>query len=318
MTGSLERARIFLEVADRASFAAAARALGLSRSVVTRQIADLENHLGVQLLVRTTRRVALTAPGALYAEKMRAVLRDYDRTMEEVRDAQHTMRGELRISAPLSFGIRFLPNAIARFRILYPDLKLRLDLTDRFVDILADDYDMALRISGPPSDRSTIWRKICEVPRGLFAAPGYLARRGEPERPEDLANHACLAYSNSAEPETWRLSRGEEQADVTLDARLSCNNGDVLRDLAIVGEGIVLLPWLIVADSLEAGLLAPVLPDWAPPAVWLTAFYPPYERLPAKVDAFTRFIVDAVGQSPDATAQEKPPSLGQKKPARRL
>jgi DNA-binding transcriptional LysR family regulator len=209
--------------------------------------------------------------------------------------------------------MRFLPDAIARFRILYPDLVLAMDLTDHFVDILRDDYDMALRISGPPADRSTIWRKICEVPRVLVASPDYIARRGSPVEPQDLPHHNCLAYSNSSDPQIWRLRKGGEKANVTIASKLACNNGELLADLALAGEGIVLLPRFIIDDALDDGRLVQVLPDWPPELIWLTAFYPPYERLPAKVDAFTRFIEDAVG-----SAQEELPNLGQKKPARRL
>ncbi|WP_404863544.1 LysR substrate-binding domain-containing protein [Georhizobium sp. MAB10] len=313
MMGHLERSRIFLEVAERSSFADASRALNLSRSVVTRQVAELEEELGVQLFVRTTRKVALTAPGAIYADRMRTAIRQIDQATDAVRDEQHTLRGTLKVSAPLSFGMRFLPDAIARFRILYPDLTLAMDLTDRFVDILRDDYDMALRISGPPTDRSTIWRKICEVPRVLAASPDYVARRGSPAKPQELARHNCLAYSNSNDPQIWRLRNGDERADVSIASKLACNNGELLADLAIAGEGIVLLPRFIMEEALIDGRLVQVLPDWPPEMIWLTAFYPPYERLPAKVDAFTRFIEDAV-----AADQEELPNLGQKKPARRL
>jgi DNA-binding transcriptional LysR family regulator len=292
VTGQIERIRVFLEVADRQNFAAAARSLDLSPSIVTRWVSELEAELGVQLLVRTTRRVSLTVAGRAYAERMRPVVEEIDRTNEFVRQQQDAVTGVLRISAPLSLGLRFLPGAVARFRGLYPDVELKLNLTDRFVDMLGDEFDMALRISGPPSDKSTIWRKICVVPRLLVASPAYLRRAGVPEAPADLARHRCLGYSNFAGGDLWSLRNSETGEERTTQVKLpfECDNGEVVAELAALGEGVALLPRFIVSKQLDAEALAPILAQWRPAEIWLTAFYPPYETLPAKVLAFTRFI----------------------------
>jgi DNA-binding transcriptional LysR family regulator len=297
--GQIERTRIFLEVAERRSFAEASRRLGLSRSVVTRQVADLESELGAQLLVRTTRSVSLTVAGTIFAERMRVLVRDIDRAVELVRDQQATLKGPLKLSAPLSLGMRFLPDAVARFGILYPEVTLTLDLSDRFVDILSEDYDMALRISGPPADLSTIWRKICRVPRLVAAAPAYIERHGAPAAPADLASHRCLAYTNSSEPDVWHFTeRTGETVQAGFDPAFSSNNGEVIADLAAAGEGLAFLPAFILADHLAEGRLVEVLAGWRTPPVWLTAFYPPYAALPAKVAAFTTFIEDAIAAEP--------------------
>jgi DNA-binding transcriptional LysR family regulator len=296
MTGQIERVRVFLEVAERQSFAAAARSQSIPRSVATRYVAELEAELGVQLLVRTTRRVSLTVAGRLYADRIKGVVGEIDRTNEFLRQQQGAVKGLLRVSAPLSLGLRFLPGAIAQFRSLYPDIELKLNLTDRFVDILGEDFDMALRISGPPSDKSTIWRKICGVPRILVASPAYLLRMGTPKTPADLTAHHCLGYSNFAGGDHWMLrniATGEEQsAHVTLP--FECDNGDVVGELAALGEGVALLPRFIVSRRLEKGDLIAILVQWRPLEIWLTAFYPPYETLPAKVSLFTRFIEQIV------------------------
>lgn len=292
MTGQLERTRIFLAVAERESFAAAARALHMSRSAVTRHVSDLEAELGAQLLVRTTRSVSLTIAGRIYRDRARHLARNFERVGDEVREQQNTMRGRLKVSAPLSFGLRFLPDVIAQFRILYPDLAMDMDLTDRMVDILTEDVDMALRISGPPDDVSTIWRKLCVVPRSIVAAPAYLDRQGRPDGPGALVRHRCLAYTHSETPDMWRLSRGGESVEVALRARFAANNGDLLADLAVAGEGIALLPRFIVEHHLRDGGLETILDEWAPPPIWLTAFYPPYVSLPAKVATFTEFVKD--------------------------
>jgi DNA-binding transcriptional LysR family regulator len=296
MTGQIERARVFLQVVDRQSFAAAARAAKISPSLVTRWVAELEAELGVQLLVRTTRRVSLTVAGQDYADRLRAIVRELDRANEFVRQQQNVVTGALRISAPLSLGLRFLPSAIAQFRLLYPGISLKLNLTDAFVDILGEDFDMALRISGPPADKSTIWRKICVVPRILVASPTYLTRTGAPSAPEDLADHTCLGYSHFAGGADWSLrheTTGEERT-VRVNLPIECDNGDALAELAVLGEGVALLPRFLVAGQVDAGALAQILPQWRPPEIWLTALYPPYESLPVKVLTFTRFIEQIV------------------------
>ena len=290
MPGHLERVQTFVEVVDRGGFAAAARALGVSPSAVTRAVADLESDLGVQLLTRTTRSVSLTQPGRGYLDAARAALAGLGAAEEEVRAAQNTLRGPLRISAPLSFGIRVLPDIAAGFRDLHPDVVLAFDLTDRFVDILNGERDMALRISGPPADKSTIWRKIGTIPRKLVATRGYLAAHGTPETPQDLMGHAMLAYSAAPEGETLTLTRDGRSETVSPRPALAADNGDLLANLAIKGLGIAMLPTFLVARPLARGRLVDVLSDWQPPEIWLTAFYPPYDRLPARVRAFTEYF----------------------------
>jgi len=297
MTGQIERIRVFLDVADRQSFAAAARARKISPSFATRYVAELEAELGVQLLVRTTRRVSLTVAGQLYAEASRKIVDELERANEIVRRSQDVLKGLLRVSAPLSLGVRVLPSVLAQFRLLYPHVDIRLNLTDAFVDILGADFDMALRISGPPSDKSTIWRKICLVPRVLVASPAYLAANGAPQSPEDLADLACLGYSHFVGGADWRLRHAKtgEQRTVRVNLPIECDNGDALAELAALGEGVALLPRFLVAARLDNGALTRILEDWRPPEIWLTALYPPYGTLPAKVLTFTRFIESAIG-----------------------
>jgi DNA-binding transcriptional LysR family regulator len=295
MIGRAERVEIFLEVARRGSFSAAARALRLSPPTVTRLIAELEADLGVQLLVRTTRKVALTSAGEAYFEKAGAATAQLRAAGEFVRQQHNMLTGTLKVTVPLSFGLRYLADAVSRFRVLYDRIDLVLDLDDRFVDIVSEGYDMALRISGPPSDLSTIWRKIMPVRRVMVAAPSYLARLGTPQHPDDLREHNMLGYSNLTEGPGWTLQR-EGQKRVVPNTRFCflCNNGDVLADLAALGEGLALLPLFIVEERIKNGALVEVLGDWQPPETWLTASYPPYQKLPAKVETFTRFIEDVV------------------------
>ena len=292
---------MFITVAERQSFAAAAQQLNMSRSAITRAIGDLESELGVQLLVRTTRSVSLTLAGSLYLERTRAITLDLERADALVREQQSLLKGALRLNAPLSLGLRFLPDVLSQFRILHPDITMTVDLADRFIDILSEDYDMALRISGPPDDKSTIWRKICVVPRDLVASTAYLSRFGTPAQPQELRMHQCLGYSNFAgrnELVLKHVTTGETEI-VQADHRFLCNNGDLLLEMALRHEGIALLPRFITGPSLASGALQTVLDDWQSPQIWLTAFYPPYAFLPAKVQRLTSFIEAAISQRAD-------------------
>lgn len=290
MAGQIEQIRTFVVVAEQSGFAAAARVLGMSATAVTRQIAELEARLGAQLFVRTTRQVSLTDAGRTYLEDVTPILEMLDKADEAILNRQVGQVGPLRVSAPLSFGIRFLPDVMAQFRILHPGVALDLQLTDRFVDLASEGYDMALRISGPPDDQTTIWRKICAVPRVLVAQPGYLERRGVPAAPADLAAHDCLVYSERRAKTIWALSKGGDTAQVAVTPCFASNSGDLLARLAEAGEGITLLPDFLVAQAVASDRLRPVLPEWAPPPIWLTATFPPYTALPARVEAFTEFV----------------------------
>lgn len=288
--GELESIRVFLSVVDQQSFAGAARQLGLTPASVTRTIAALEDGLGVQLLVRTTRQVSLTSAGAVYAARVAPLAKALVEATQATREAQGITSGLIRVSAPMSLGLRVLPAVLSQFATLYPQTHVALNLSDSFVDIIEEDYDLAIRISGPPDDKSTIWRKICPVPRVLVAAPDYLSVRGIPDDPGDLAEHVCLSYRADARDEVWDLAKGASRRNHRATGRFSANNGDVLAQLVLNAEGIALLPRFIVEDELAEGRLAEVLPDWSAPEIWLTLYYPPYERLPLNVATFSDFF----------------------------
>jgi DNA-binding transcriptional LysR family regulator len=179
---------------------------------------------------------------------------------------------------------------LSQFATLYPQTHVSLTLSDSFVDIVEEGYDLAIRISGPPDDKSTIWRKICEVQRMLVASPAYLRARGTPATPDDLADHACLSYRSDARDESWELSRGPSRRVHKAVGSFSANNGDILAQLAINGEGIALLPRFIVDEDIAAGRLVEILSGWDAPQIWLTLYYPPYERLPLRVATFSDFF----------------------------
>ncbi|WCR12260.1 LysR family transcriptional regulator [Paracoccus stylophorae] len=288
--GELESIRVFLAVAEQQGFAAAARQLGLTPASVTRTVAALEERMGLQLLVRTTRKVSLTSAGAVYAARVAPLAQALAQASEETREAQGLTAGRIRISAPMSLGLKVLPTVLSQFATLHPQTQVSVSLSDSFVDIVEEDYDLAIRVSGPPTDKSTIWRKICKVPRVLVASSDLVTARGAPQTPEDLARFDCLGYGADARAEMWDLSRGPGRRSHKARGPFRANNGDLLAQLVLNGEGIALLPRFIVADDLDAGRLVQVLPDWSAPDVWLTLYYPPYDRLPPRVATFSDFF----------------------------
>lgn len=288
--GELESLRVFLAVAEARSFAGAARVLGMTPASVTRSIAALEDRLGVQLLLRTTRKVSLTAAGAAYAARVAPLAEGLAEAAEATRELHGLTSGVIRVSAPMSLGLRLLPAVLSQFAAIHAQTHVAVNLSDSFVDIVEADFDLAIRISGPPADKSTIWRKICPVPRVLVAAPKLLRAHGTPARPEDLADLPCLSYGDGTGPEVWQLSRGQMHRTHRAAGLFSANNGDFLADLAAQGEGVALLPRFMVAEALAAGRLVEVLPDWRAPELWLTLFYPPYEQLPLRVATFSDFF----------------------------
>lgn len=300
MTGQIERIRVFAQVAKLRSFAEAARQLGITRSIATRYVSELEAELGVQLLVRTTRKVSLTAAGGIYLSRTAPLISELSRADELVRQQSTTLHGKLRVSAPFSLGQKLLPHASNYLLDTYPDLSLDIELSDEFVDIVADGFDMALRISGPPSDVSTIWRKIAMVPRSVVANPEYVKKHGEPKTPSELEKHIHVSYSHFASNQSLTMKSGDNVETITMAnaQRFVCNNGELIAEIVSGGHGYSPLPRFFVSEHLKDGRLMEVLTDWELPEIWLTAYYPPYDKLPAKVEAFTSFVEDYVKANP--------------------
>lgn len=281
--------RVFLEVARQSSFAGAARSLSMTPATVTRIVARLEENLGQQLLVRTTRKVSLTSVGAVVASRYRPMLEDLDQLGAELQRDTPRDRGRLRINAPMSMGLRLLPNLLDSFRLAYPKVELTVDMTDRLIDVIKDPCDLAVRISQAPNDKSTIWRKLCQVPRHVIAAPELFNRIDRPENPDDLNRALCLSYGDG-HAETWEFSKDTQRRTFRAGTEVVSNNGDLLFQLVRRGCGMAVLPDFIFADGLDNGQVEKVLPEWTVSPLWLTLFYPPYEQLPPLVATFTDFF----------------------------
>jgi DNA-binding transcriptional LysR family regulator len=271
----------FAKVVALGSYAEAGRHLGLTRSAVSKAVAELEHLLGARLLDRTTRRVSATEAGRAYYERCIDIIAAVEETELQVSRLHEEPRGVLRINAPVSFGVLYLGEAIADFMSRYGELKIELTLNDRFIDPIEEGFDVTIRI-GALADSSLVARKLAPARRVLAAAPGYLRRHGIPRSPEDLANHRCLHYGHTTTLPKWQLARDGGLVSVPIVAPLCCNNGDVLRVAALKGQGIALLPTFLVGRDLAEGKLRLVLREYAPTAVGIYALYAPNRYLAAK------------------------------------
>jgi DNA-binding transcriptional LysR family regulator len=286
----LESLRAFAKVVELGSFSEAGRALRLSRSAVSKYIGELEDELGVQLLNRTTRRVSPTENGQAYFERVLGILGELEAADQAVTQLQATPRGLLRVNAPMSFGTLQLGPAIAEFMQLYPELRIQLVLSDENVDPLQDGLDVTLRIADLESS-SLIARKIMPIERVICASPDYFQTHGTPVHPNDLRGHNCLTYGFLSTGNQWKLSGKDGDHWIQPSWTLCVNNAEVLRDAAVAGRGIALLPVFIGQDALQAGRLRTCLDDYHAPPLALYALYPPTRHLALKVRLFIDFLV---------------------------
>jgi len=289
--------RAFTKVVQHDSFAAAARELRLSRSAVSKYIIDLEEDLGVQLLVRTTRSARPTENGQAYYERCIAILADLEEADLAVTRLQAEPRGLLRVNAPMSFGTLHLGRAIADFMERYPQLQIQLVLSDQLIDPVQEGFDVTLRIADLPSS-SLIARKIAPALRVVCAAPSYLAKRGIPLHPAELREHDCLDYGYLATGNQWKLTGPDGDHWIPIQGTLCTNNAEILKDVALHGCGIALLPTFIAGADLQQGRLVGILADYKAPALSLYAIYPQTRHLAVKVRLFIDFLIERFGNRP--------------------
>ena len=288
----------FVRVVDAGSVSGAADQLGVAKSAVSRRLRDLEGYLGAELLRRTTRRLALTETGRAYYERCLRILAVVTEAEDAVSLQHRHLAGQLRVAAPLSFGLLHLQPAIDAFMQEHPLLRFDLDLNDRQVDLVAEGFDLGVRIARLP-DSSLIARPLAPIRAIACASPEYLMRRGTPGTPEELQAHDCLVYSNLPDPTVWRYRDASGQKrQVALQPRLAANNGDFLCQAAVAGEGIILTPTFIASRDIAAGRLQPVLTnvDW--PALQAYALYPQTRHLSPRVRRFVDFLVQRFAGPP--------------------
>lgn len=280
----------FVAVVEYKSFSQAGRELRVSTAVISARVAKLEKQIGVRLLNRTTRQVALTEEAYLYFEDCKRILEQVEMAEAALSSRRHRPAGTLNISAPTVFGRRHLAPLLPVFQQDYPELQIRLHLSDGFVDLLKDSIDMAVRIATLP-DSSLVARKLAESPRVLCAAPSYLERAGHLTSLQDLLAHNCLLLRFPGSQQfQWEFEEAGRNQIIAVSGNLDSNNADVLREWALAGFGICLKSRWEVADDLKAGRLIEILPETPPRPVTVSAIYPLGNIVPPKVRLAIDFL----------------------------
>jgi len=295
--GQLEDMRIFVRVVEAGGVGKAADQLGLAKSGVSRSLVSLENRLGVQLINRTTRRISLSGVGREYYQAAVKLLGDISELDALAANAETSLQGQLRLAVPLSFGLCHLSAAIDEFVRAHPGLTFDIDFSDRLVDLVEQGVDLAIRITAL-KDSSFKARRICPIRLILCASPAYLDAHGTPLTPDDLKRHALLGYNIGAGTALKLKDPQGNEHLVQTSSRMVANNGDFLRDMALAGHGIVLLPTFIAWQALANGALKPVLETYLPAQLSAWAVYPQTRYLSQRARVFIDFLIDRFGETP--------------------
>ncbi|WP_224362155.1 LysR family transcriptional regulator [Hyalangium versicolor] len=283
---------MFAKVAEERSFAAAARAMGLSVATVSRGVSRLEERLGARLFNRTSRKLALTAFGRAVAESASRIYRDAKEVEDAARELSARPRGLIRLAVPMSFGLRWVAPLLPEFFRAYPEVSIDLHLSDATVDLVGQGFDAALRIA-VLLDPALVARRLCPVSRFIVAAPSYLERHGRPKHPRDLNVRDCLGYAYRAKSDAWRLANAEgDEAVITPTGRLRVTNADALVPTVLAGLAVAEMPEFIASEYLRDGRLETILEDWTLQKGGLYFVTPTARVRPAKIEALANFLAD--------------------------
>ena len=289
---------VFAAIAEAGSLTLAAERLSLSKSAVSKQLSRLEERLGARLVNRNTRQVSLTEVGTVYFDFCARILEEAEAAEAAVANLQDAPRGRLRVNAPMSFGTMHLAEALTGFAKAYPEITVDLELTDALVDLVDSGIDVAVRITSM-QDSTLIARQLAPARSMLAASPDYLARHGMPQHPRDLRNHNCMIYTLAPHPGSWTF-RAPDGSSIPVQVRgtMRSNNGEVLREAAIAGLGILRDPTFISYRAIRDGRLVPLLSDFELPQFGIHAVYPNRRHLSPKVRAFIDFLDNHFGDPP--------------------
>ena len=288
---TLDLMRTYLAVIDTDSFTGAGHKLGKSKALVSKHVAELESRLGARLLNRTTRSIGVTETGRAYYERALQILSDFDDLEEAIKSEAGTPRGLLKLTAPQTLGEMSVMTMATAFRAKHPAVELDILLADRMVDLVAEGFDVALRVTAI-SDSSLIARKLCDMQLVLCASPGYLKKHGQPKRPEDLTHHNCIVDTNIRWRENWRFQRDGRPLIVKVRPALSVNSASAVRQALLADIGIGFCPEFAVASELKAGRLITLFETAIEASLGVYLLYPHRHHLSAKVRAFLDFAVD--------------------------
>ena len=289
--------RVFTAVVDSASFVAASESLGMSKAAVSRYVSELEQRLGVRLMHRTTRRLSLTPEGELFLARCREILASIDASEAELSTRRVTASGLLKVSVPVSFGIRHLAPLWSEFLKKHPQVTLDVQLADRVIDLVDEGFDLAVRISRLP-DSSLISRQLTSTRLVLCAAPSYLRRRGKPRHPSELTQHDVLGYSLLSTGDQWQFEGPAGPVSVKVRPRMWSNNGDSCIAASVGGAGIQLQPTFLIDEYLVSGKLIEILPQFRAAKLGIYAVYPSRRFVLPKVRALLDFLEHRLGSAP--------------------
>lgn len=288
----------FVRVVEAGSITEAANRLDVAKSAVSRRLKELETHLGVELFHRTTRRMTLTETGRAYYHQCVRILDDVLEAELATSQAHGRLQGSLKVALPLSFGLMHLGPAINDFLKLHPEVEFDLDFNDRQVDVIDEGFDLAIRIAKLP-DSSLIARRLTTMNRVVCASPEYLNQAGTPTSPDELTEHRCMIYSLIRDSHYWEfIEPNGNTLKIKLQPFIKSSNGEYLRDAAVSGLGIILIPTFIAYQEIERGNLVTLLTDYSYPSIDAYALYPPTRHLSQRVRAFVDFLVQRYADTP--------------------
>lgn len=283
---------------EHCSFAEAARKLGQSRSSINRLVINLEDELSVSLLNRTTRRVTITPSGKAYYERAKMILDDLTEMEESIQSDHDRPTGEIRINAPMDFGLLHLSSAIIDFMKMYPDIRVQLFLSDEKIDPVSSGFDMTIRIAEPSGSLSLIEHEVVVARRVLCASPAFIKQNGEPKDIKELKKLPCLHYGNLPTGNIWALKGPQGDTNILVKGIMCSNNAQVLCDAALANMGIALLPTFIAGKEIQTGRLQTILNEYQAPEIKLCLLYPSNRHLSVRIRLFVEFIQDRYGSDP--------------------
>jgi DNA-binding transcriptional LysR family regulator len=282
--------RSFRRVVELGSFSRAAEDLALSPAGLSKQVRQLEEHLGAVLIQRTTRRMSLTETGSRYFAECCRLLDGLHELERSVSETATEVTGRLRVNAPVSFGLTVLSPLLPAFLASHPKLKIDLTLNDQLLDMVGAGFDVSIRVRAELADSSLVARRLADLEQVICASPTYLTERGTPMQMDDLHQHTCLAYTLADSPTLWTLNGPDGPISIAVQARITANNSLMLRDLLVAGAGVGTLPSFLAYPCIERGELVPVLSDYKFPTRHVFAVYPTARHLQRKVRAFVDFL----------------------------